>query len=132
MAGYRTARLDDIAAEQWPYWAPVRHHFGIETFGVNAWRGKEGDRVITPHDHSEDATPELYVVISGAATFTIGGEEHEASAVEFVWVEDANAERVAYATADDTVVLSIGAGSHGADTAYTPSGWDTHYLEGGE
>ena len=130
MSAYRTAKLDEIAAEQWPYWAPVRHHFGIETFGVNAWRGKNGDRVITPHDHEEDGEPELYVVISGAAKFTIAGEDVEAAAVEFVWVDDPKAERVAYATADDTVVLSIGAGAHGS--AYAPSGWDTKYLEGGE
>jgi len=132
MSAYRTAKLDEITAEQWPYWAPVRHHFGIETFGVNAWRGKNGDRVITPHSHEEDGAPELYVVISGAAKFTIGGEDVEASAVEFVWVDDAKAERVAHATADDTVVLSIGAGGHGASEAYTPSGWDTKYLSGSE
>jgi uncharacterized cupin superfamily protein len=127
MTAYRSARLDEIAAEQWPYWAPVRHHFGIETFGVNAWRGASGDRVISPHDHSENDEPELYVVIGGAATFTIGGEEVEAPAVTFVWVEPA-AERVAFATADDTVILSIGAGAPG--TGWTPAGWDTNYLEG--
>jgi hypothetical protein len=129
MSAYRTAKLDEINAEQWPYWAPVRHHFGIETFGVNAWRGKSGDRVITPHDHEDDGAPELYVVISGAAKFTIAGDDHEASAVEFVWVDDPKAKRVAYATADDTVVLSIGAAAHGEK--YEPSGWDTKYLEGG-
>jgi hypothetical protein len=129
MSAYRTAKIDDIASEQWPYWAPVRHHFDIRTFGVNAWRGSSGDRVITPHNHEEDGEPELYVVIRGAATFTIGGEDVETSAIEFVWVEDPKAERVAFATADDTVVISIGGGAHG--TAYEPSGWDTKYLEGG-
>ena len=29
MGAYKAARLDDIAAEQWPYWAPIRHHFDI-------------------------------------------------------------------------------------------------------
>lgn len=127
MSAFRTARLDEIVAEQWPYWAPVRHHFGIGTFGVNAWRGGAGDRVITPHSHEEDDEPELYVVISGAATFTVAGEDLEAPAVTFVWVDDPKAERVAFATADDTVVLSIGAGAQGR--AYQPSGWDTKYLE---
>jgi uncharacterized cupin superfamily protein len=127
MSAYRTARLDEIVAEQWPYWAPVRHHFGISTFGVNAWRGGAGDRVITPHAHEEDDEPELYVVIAGAATFTVAGEEVEAPAVTFVWVDDPKAERVAFATADDTVVLSIGGGARGR--AYEPSGWDTKYLE---
>lgn len=128
MTAFRTASLDEIVAEQWPYWAPVRHHFGIETFGVNAWRGGAGDRVISPHDHAENGEPELYVVIGGAATFTVGGEEVEAPAVTFVWVEDAAAERVAFASVDDTVVLSIGAGAPGS--GWSPAGWDTHYLEG--
>lgn len=128
MSAYRTAKLDEIVAEQWPYWAPVRHHFGIETFGVNAWRGDDGDRVITPHDHAEDGSPELYVVISGAATFTIAGDDVEAPAVTFVWVDDAAAERVAFANADGTIVLSIGAAKPGE--AYAPQGWDTNYLAG--
>lgn len=130
MSAFRTAKLDEIAAEKWPYWAPVRHHFGIDTFGVNAWRGNTGDRVITPHNHADEGEPELYVVIRGAATFEIAGEQLEASAVTFVWLDDPAADRVAHATADDTVVLTIGAGKPG--TAYAPGGWDTTYLEGGE
>jgi uncharacterized cupin superfamily protein len=130
MSGYRTARLDEITAEKWPYWAPVRHHFGITSFGVNAWRGNAGDRVITPHDHEENDEPELYVVISGAATFEIGGDTTDAEAVTFVWVDDPKAERVAHATADGTVVLSIGAGKPGE--TYSPAGWDTSYLEASE
>jgi hypothetical protein len=129
MAGYRTAKLDDIVAEQWPYWAPVRHHFDIRTFGVNAWRGGAGERVISPHDHADNGEPELYVVISGAATFSIGGEEVDAPAVTFVYVDDPRAERSAHATAEGTVVLSVGAGGPGS--GYEPSGWDTGYLEGG-
>ena len=128
MSTFRTAKLDDIAAEKWPYWAPIRHHFGITSFGVNAWRGNSGDRVITPHNHEEEGEPELYVVISGAATFEIGGEQVDAPAVTCVYVDDAAADRVAHATADGTVVLSIGAGRPGA--AYEPAGWDTNYLEG--
>jgi uncharacterized protein YjlB len=129
MSAYRAAHLDAIAAEQWPYWAPIRHHFGIETFGINAWRGADGDEVIKRHDESESGAQELYVVLSGAATFTIGGEDVEAPTGTIVFVEDSGAERVAFAKSDDTVVLSIGAAAPGS--AYTPAGWDTSYLEGG-
>lgn len=130
MSAFRTARLDEIVADKWPYWAPVRHHFGITSFGVNAWRGDDGDRVITPHNHEDEGEPELYVVIAGAASFAIGGETLDAPAVTFVWVDEPGAERVAHATADGTVVLSIGAGRPGE--AYAPGGWDSGYLEGGE
>lgn len=121
MAGWRATHIDDIAAEQWPYWAPIRHHFGIQTFGINAWRGGEGDEVIKRHDESDSGQPELYLVLSGDALFTIADEEVSAPAGTLVWVEDPSAERVAVAMETNTVVLSIGGGP--------PSGWDTGYLK---
>ena len=127
MSAYATASLDEIAAEQWPYWAPIRHHFDIRSFGANAWRGVEGDEVIKRHDETESGQEELYIVLSGHATFTIGGETVEAPAVTLVHVTDPQAERVAFAQEAGTVVLSLGA-TPGA--AYEPSGWDTSYLEG--
>ena len=128
MSAYRAAQLDDIAAEQWPYWAPIRHHFGIETFGINAWRGTDGDEVIKRHAETESGAPELYIVMSGRVTFEVNGEEIEAPTGTCVWVEDPSAERAAFAKEEGTVVLSIAAGAKGA--AFTPVGWDTSYLEG--
>jgi tetratricopeptide (TPR) repeat protein len=35
----------------------VRHHFGISSFGVNAWTARNaGDRIINEHDESEPDT----------------------------------------------------------------------------
>ena len=121
MAGWQCMNIDEIAAEQWPYWAPIRHQFGIATFGINAWRGGPGDEVIKRHDESDSGKPELYFVLSGEAVFTVGGDEVPAPAGTLVWVEDASAERVAVARQANTVVLSISGGP--------PSGWDTQYLE---
>ena len=122
MAGWQCTHIDDIAAEQWPYWAPIRHHFSIPTFGINAWRGGPGDEVIKRHDESESGHPELYLVLSGDATFTVGDDEVPAPAGTLVWVEDPGAERIAVATEPNTVVLSISGGPS--------SGWDSGYLEG--
>ena len=37
-------------------WRPVRHHFGITSFGVNAWTGRAaGDRIINEHDEEGEA-----------------------------------------------------------------------------
>ena len=127
MSAYRAAQLDDIAAEQWPYWAPIRHHFGIDTFGINAWRGTDGDEVIKRHTESESGQEELFLVLSGRCTFTVDGDEIPAPAGTLVFVSDASVERVAFAKEDGTVVLSIG-GTRG--TLFEPSGWDTGYLEG--
>jgi mannose-6-phosphate isomerase-like protein (cupin superfamily) len=121
VAGWQCTHIDEIAAEQWPYWAPVRHHFGIQTFGVNAWRGGAGDEVIKRHTERDSGRPELYFVLSGDAAFTVGEDEVAAPAGTMVWVEEPSLERVAVARAPDTVVLSISGGP--------PSGWDTGYLE---
>jgi uncharacterized protein YjlB len=125
---YSAAHLDDIAAEQWPYWAPIRHHFDIRSFGINAWRGADGDEVIKRHSEEESGASELYIVMSGHARFDIGGEEVDAPAGTLVFVKDAGVERAGFATQEGTVVLSIGAAADGA--AYVPAGWDTSYLEG--
>ena len=130
MSAYRTAKLDEIAAEKWPQWAPIRHHFGIETFGINAWRGTTGDTLISEHDEAEDGGPELYFVLSGHAAFTVAGEAVDAPEGTLVWVTDAAAVRTAVASADGTLVLAVGAAAPGQ--AYAPSGWDTDSLEGGE
>ena len=128
MSAYRTATLDEIASRQWPHWIPVRHHFRIESFGINAWRGRDDGTVIPEHDEGEGGEPELYWIVSGHATFTVAGERIDAPAGTFVWVTESSAARAATAEADGTLVLSVGAGAPGE--AYAPSGWDSHYLDG--
>jgi hypothetical protein len=119
--GWQATHIDDIAAEQWPYWAPIRHHFGIRAFGVNAWRGGPGDEVIKRHDESDSGHEELYLVLSGHATFTVGGDEVDAPTGTFVFVREPTTERVAFATEPDTVVLSLGGW---AGKAFEPSEWE--------
>jgi hypothetical protein len=128
MAPYETANLDEMAAKQWPHWVPIRHHFGIETFGVNAYRRDAGEGVVPEHDEIESGHPELYFVSNGHASFTIAGEEIDAPAGTCVWVSDPTARRSAEAKADGTVVLAVGAAAPGQ--TYVPDGWDTGYLEG--
>jgi uncharacterized cupin superfamily protein len=128
MAAYETAHIDEIASNRWPHWVPIRHHFGIETFGINVWRRQDDGTMIPEHDHAENGEPELYYTVDGRATFTIAGEEVDAPAGTCIWVEDASATRSAKADEPGTLVLSVGAGPPG--TGYSPPGWDSHYLEG--
>jgi hypothetical protein len=55
MTSYAVARLEEIEEltdGREPY-RPVRHHFGITSFGVTAWTASEvGDRIINEHDES--------------------------------------------------------------------------------
>jgi tetratricopeptide (TPR) repeat protein len=69
MTMYAVARLEEIEEltdGREPY-RPVRHHFGITSFGINAWTAPEvGDRIINEHDESEpDSDEELYLVLRG-------------------------------------------------------------------
>jgi hypothetical protein len=125
MSAYKAAHIDEIAAEQWPYWAPIRHHFDMRFCGANAWRAGAGDEVIKRHSEGEGGHEELYIVTSGHATFTIGGEEVDAPAGTYIFISDPLAERVAVATEPNTVVLSLGGW---AGKAYEPSEWETSSL----
>jgi hypothetical protein len=64
----------------------VRHHFGIASFGVNAWIAREaGALIINGHDESEpDSREELYLVLRGRASFEVDGEQFDAPAGTFV------------------------------------------------
>ena len=128
MAAYEKAHIDEIASRQWPHWIPIRHHFAIETFGVNAYRRNAGEGIVPEHDEADDRTPELYYVASGHATFTVAGEEVDAPAGTCVWVTDAASTRSAVARADETLVLAVSGAAPGE--AYSPDGWDSQYLEG--
>jgi uncharacterized cupin superfamily protein len=128
MAAYEKAHIDEIASNQWPHWIPVRHHFGIETFGVNLWRGQEDGTVIPEHAESQSGAPELYYVVEGQATFTIDGDEVDAPAGTCVWVKDSSAARSARTSGEKTLVLSASGAAPGQ--AYAPAGWDSHYLDG--
>jgi hypothetical protein len=127
MSSYRKATLDEMAAEQWPHWIPVRHFFGIDAFGVNAYRAKDGADAVPEHDETASGHVELYFVASGRARFTIDGETFEAPAGTFIYLEEPAATRSAQAAVDDTVVVAVG-GPRGQ--AYEVLGWDTQYLEG--
>jgi hypothetical protein len=53
---YAVAHLDEIdeATDGRCPWRPVRRHFGITSFGVNAWTGRAaGDRIINEHAEVE-------------------------------------------------------------------------------
>ena len=134
--GYTTARLDDVRTikldfDDVPDWKPLRHELGIGAVGINAWLApKAGDQAVEPHDEKvvEGGTnghEELYVVLRGAARFTVAGEEFEAEAGTLVFVSDPELTREAIATADDTVVLAIGAAR---GVAFEPSDWEARWL----
>jgi quercetin dioxygenase-like cupin family protein len=123
--------IDEINDGRCPF-RPIRHNFGITSFGVNAWTGPEaGDRIINEHDEAGE-DEELYVVQSGRATFELDGERVDAPAGTFVFARP-GVKRTAYAEEPETTILAVG-GAPGQ--AYEPDGWEIWapfnrlYLEG--
>jgi len=107
--------LDRIELDDGFEWRPVRRHFDIRAFGVNAVTGNAGDELIEPHDERDDEAQltdgheELFAVVSGHALFLVGGEEIDAPAGTLVFVRDPALVRSARATVDGTAILAIGA-----------------------
>ena len=104
--------IDELDDGRCP-WRPVRHHFGITAFGVNAWTGRAaGDRIINEHDETEaDGDEELYLVQRGRAVFELDGERVQVGAWSAVAVTDPTVRRGATAAAPGTRLLVVGAGA---------------------
>jgi hypothetical protein len=125
MSGYAIAHVDEIdeLSDGRCPWRPVRHHFGITSFGINAWTAREaGERIINEHDEADEAdrSEELYLVTQGRAVFELDGERRDAPAGTFVFVEP-EVKRTAFAEEPGTTVVAVG-GVPGK--AYEVSGWE--------
>jgi len=120
--GYTLAHLDRITemSDGRQPWRPVRHHFGITSFGVNTWTGHQaGDRIINEHDE-EGENEELYFVHRGRARFELDGDRVDAPEGTFVFAKP-GVKRTAFAEEDETTILALG-GTPGQ--AYEPDGWE--------
>jgi tetratricopeptide (TPR) repeat protein len=125
MSGYAIAHVDEIdeLSDGRCPWRPVRHHFGIMSFGINAWTAREaGERIINEHDEADEAdrSEELYLVTQGRAVFELDGERRDAPAGTFVFVEP-DVKRTAFAEEPGTTIVAVG-GVPGK--AYEVSGWE--------
>ena len=106
-------------------WYPLQHHFGLGAFGVNAFGGDSGIQLVAEHDERESGHEELYLVVCGAARFTLNGEEHDATAVSVIAIPDPAVTRACVATEDDTIVLAVGGP---ADSGFTTT-WRAEHFE---
>jgi quercetin dioxygenase-like cupin family protein len=120
---YQILALDEIepvrAPRQQAQLLAVRRELGIRAFGVNGWRGDAGERVVPPHEE-DSGNEELYVVVQGRATFTIGDDERDAPAGTLVFIEP-ETHRAAVAAENGTIVLAIG-GTRGEP--FEVHGWE--------
>ncbi len=121
---YRVAALDEMVVNQavGASWHTIRSSLGVQAFGINAWTATEdGQQVIGEHDEADgEGHEELYVVLTGRATFTLEGETFDAPPGTVVHVPDPTVKRGAVGTSG-TTILAIGAKR---GEAFTPSPWE--------
>ena len=122
---YEVVHIDElesypIANQQGLTWRPVRRQFDIQAFGVNAYTAERvGQRVVEEHRET-DNHEELYAVVSGRATFTLDGNDHDAPAGTLVHCPP-DTLRGAVAAEPGTTVLGVGAKP---GEVFRPSGWE--------
>jgi tetratricopeptide (TPR) repeat protein len=123
---YQVLRLDEVegyAEEGRPRWHMIRSMLGIESFGINAWRATQAaQQIIGEHDELGPGAgrhEELYIVLSGRATFTLDGETVPAPAGSLVYVGDPAVKRSAVADEATTEILVVG-GRPGAPFSVSP------------
>jgi quercetin dioxygenase-like cupin family protein len=123
------AHVDELDAIELPdgfVWRPVRRHFGIRAFGVNAYTARgAGEPIVEEHTENQLGHEEIYLVLRGRALFTVDGNEHELEAGQLVFVRDPSLRRGAVAVDAHTVVLALG-GKPGEP--HTVSAWEAMFA----
>jgi tetratricopeptide (TPR) repeat protein len=122
LSGYKVAQLEDIEEVndgRCP-WRAVRHHLGIQAFGINSWTARDvGDRIINEHAEIDDQE-ELYVVLKGRANFELGDDKVDAPEGVLVFAEP-GLRRTAFAEEPGTTILVVGGW---AGKPYEVLGWE--------
>ena len=126
------SEVEEVAAAGSLRWLPLRRRLGVAAFGVNGYRAaRAGDELIEPHDELGGGAgqhEELYLVVSGHATFTVDGQAVDAPAGTLVFVRDPATRRHAVAAADHTVAVVVGGA---AGHPYEVSAWEFSFAAEG-
>ena len=123
--GYAVGRIGEIAEGTGGTWAPLRRHFDVGAFGVNAWIATTaGEEVIGEHDEERTGHEEMYLVVSGHATFGVAGGDHDAPTGSVLFVRDPLVKRRIVAHEPGTTIVSIGAKR---GEAYEARPWEDNY-----
>ena len=123
---YAVVTLDELVpyeTERQARWHAIRRTLDIQAFGMNAWTATEdGQQVIGEHAEADgnEQHEEVYVVVSGHATFTLDGETFDAPSGTIVHVPDPAVRRGAVGERG-TTILAVGAKP---GVAFTPSPWE--------
>ena len=99
MADVTVKRLDEFEAIFGGGFRRVRAGLGVNSFGLSVMDFPPGFTQYPEHDHGRDGQEEVYTVLSGSATLTAGGQDHELVPGVFARVGPREARRLS--TGDD-------------------------------
>lgn len=74
MSSYTVKTIDELAGIHGGIVKLAAAELGVESFGLQVLDFPAGFAHYPEHDHSEDGQEEVYVVLQGAADFTVDGE----------------------------------------------------------
>jgi mannose-6-phosphate isomerase-like protein (cupin superfamily) len=89
MEGFRLKRIDELASINHGALKLAGDELGVQSFGLQVLDLPPGFADYPEHDHAADGQEEVYVVLAGAAEFTIGGARVEAAAGSMLRVDPA-------------------------------------------
>ncbi|MEK6271236.1 MAG: cupin domain-containing protein [Actinomycetota bacterium] len=108
MADVTVKRLDEFEAIFGGAFRRVRAGLGVSSFGLALMDFPPGFTQYPEHDHGPDGQEEVYAVLDGNATLTVGGEDYELEPGVFARVGPQEARKIS--TGDEGArVLAIGA-----------------------
>jgi quercetin dioxygenase-like cupin family protein len=108
MADVTVKRLDEFEAIFGGAFRRVRAGLGVSSFGLALMDFPPDFTRYPEHDHGPDGQEEVYAVLAGEATLTVGGEDYELEPGVFARVGPQEARKIS--TGDEGArVLAIGA-----------------------
>jgi uncharacterized cupin superfamily protein len=108
MADVTVKRLEEFEAIFGGGFRRVRAGLGISSFGLSVMDFPPGFSQYPEHDHGHDGQEEVYTVLAGSATLTVGGIDYQLEPGIFARVGSLEARKLT--TGDEGArVLAIGA-----------------------
>ena len=118
MAGYTILHADDFE-RPFPKWALARRSLGLQSFGMNVVELPPGE-TIPEHDETASDQEEVFIVLAGAPTMVIDGEDHPARTGTFTRL-DPEPKRTIVNRGDETATVLIVSAPR--TSGYEPPPW---------
>jgi uncharacterized cupin superfamily protein len=108
MNGYKLAHVEGMQSLHHGAVKLAGAELGVESFGIQLLEFPAGFDAYPEHDHAEDGQEEVYLIMAGAAEFSVDGERVPVQTGDMIRVE-AGSRRTLRPGAAGVRILAIGA-----------------------